>query len=80
VHTLRAKGVRIVDIARRLGVSRKTVYQDLGLAEPPERKRPLRNRRDRVLAPYEPYLVKRWEEGCHNGMQLWREIREQGYA
>jgi transposase len=24
--------------------------------------------------------VKRWNEGCHNGKRLYREIREQGYA
>lgn len=27
-----------------------------------------------------PYLVTRWNEGCHNGKRLYREIREQGYA
>jgi transposase len=26
-----------------------------------------------------PYLVRRWNEGCHNGKKLYREIREQGY-
>ena len=24
--------------------------------------------------PYLPYLRKRWEEGCHNGLQLAREL------
>jgi len=24
--------------------------------------------------------LRRWSEGCHNGMQLWREIRAQGFA
>jgi transposase len=32
-----------------------------------------------VLDPYVPYLVRRWNEGCHNGKKLYREIREQGY-
>jgi len=32
------------------------------------------------LTPYEPYLLQRWAEGCHNGMRLFREVREQGYA
>ena len=32
-----------------------------------------------MLDPFEPYLRKRWEEGCRNGMQLWRELRKQGY-
>jgi transposase len=33
-----------------------------------------------VLDPYVPYILKRWQEGCRNGMKLYREIREQGYA
>ena len=26
------------------------------------------------------YLQQRWDEGCHNAAQLYREIREKGYA
>jgi transposase len=37
-------------------------------------------RRERCLDPYEAYLRRRWAEGCHNGQQLWREIRAQGFA
>ena len=50
------------------------------LPEPPEPKQPRRPRRERVLAPYEPYVLRRWREGCHNGMRLYREIRTQGYS
>jgi len=25
-------------------------------------------------------VLKRWEEGCHNGLRLWQEIQEQGYT
>lgn len=32
------------------------------------------------LDAYLPYIHKRWKAGCQNGMQLWREIRAQGYA
>jgi len=32
-----------------------------------------------MLDPFEPYLAKRWQEGCRNALQIWREIREQGY-
>jgi len=28
---------------------------------------------------YEAYVMRRWEEGCHNIQQLWREIKAQGY-
>ncbi len=70
----------MADIARRVGASRRTVYRYRNLTEPPEPKRPHRPPRQRVLTPYEPYLLQRWQEGCHNGMRLYREIRGQGYA
>ena len=79
VHALRSKGMAIAEIARHVGVARKTIYADLHLDHPPERKRLMRNPRERVLAPYESYLYTRWQQGCHNGPQLWREICERGY-
>jgi transposase len=77
-RTLYELGVGITEIARQLGVSRKTVYAYLRRGGPPERKRPRRDPGERVIAPYDQYLVQRWNEGCHNGMQLWREIQAQG--
>src|SRR5918994_5809680 len=65
------------DICRQLGISARTVYRYKDLTEPPPR--PAYKRKARVLDPYVPYLVKRWNEGCHNGKRLYREIREQGY-
>ena len=32
-----------------------------------------------MLARYEPYLIQRWAEGCHNRSRLFREIRLLGY-
>jgi hypothetical protein len=29
-----------------------------------------------MLDPYVPYLLRRWNEGCHNGKKLYREMRE----
>ena len=75
---MHAAGADVADIARRVGVSRRTVYRYRALLEPPEPPRPRRSRR--LLTPYEPYLLRRWQEGCHNGMRLYRELREQGYA
>jgi transposase len=65
------------DICRQLGISARTVYRYKDLTEPPPRT--AYKRKASVLDPYVPYLVKRWEEGCHNGKRLYREIREQGY-
>jgi transposase len=31
------------------------------------------------LDPYMDYIQKRWESGCHNATQIWREIRNLGF-
>jgi transposase len=83
IRALHEKGADIADIAdiaRTVGVSRRTVYRSVRMDGPPDRKRPGRRPGNRVLAPYEPYPLQRWKEGCHNGVKLWREIREQGFA
>ncbi len=78
VHRLGLAGADVADIARTVGVSRRTAYRYLGMRDPPERKRP--KPRCKLLDPYKEYLVRRWEEGCHNRMRLFREIQEQGYG
>ena len=77
VHDLRFKGADRADIARMVGVSRKTVYRYLAMTTPPERKQ--RQMEPTALAAFIPFLTMRWNEGCHNGMRLWREIKQQGY-
>src|SRR6185295_256512 len=47
---------------------------------PPQRKRHSVHGKQRVLEPYEPYLLQRWNEGCRMATVLWREIRAQGFA
>lgn len=32
------------------------------------------------MDPFQPYLLQRWNEGCSNATQLFREIQAQGYA
>src|SRR5215216_3256019 len=78
MRTLRAAGFTILDIAQLVGATRRTVYRYLALGGPPERQRPHRWA-SRVLAPYEPYLIQRWAEGCRNRARLFREIRLLGY-
>jgi transposase len=78
MRALRDAGFTILDIAQIVGATRPTVYRYLALGGPPERQRPQRPAR-RILAPYEPYLIQRWAEGCRNRSRLFREIRLQGY-
>src|SRR5262249_53583685 len=61
------------DIARMAGVSRQTVHRSLALGAPPELRQP--KRRGEVLEPWQPHLLRRWAEGCHKALRLWREIR-----
>jgi transposase len=70
-------GGTILGIARELGISRGTVRKYRAATATPERARAHYRSQ---LDPYEPYLRRRWAEGCRNGLQLWRELRERGYA
>jgi transposase len=78
-RALHAKGASVAQIARTVGASRMTVYKYLREG-PPQRKRHSVHGQQRVLEPYEPYLLKRWDEGCRMATVLWREIRAQGFA
>jgi transposase len=76
---LHARGASVAQIARTVGIARMTVYKYLREG-PPQRKRHSVHGRQRVLEPWEPYLLKRWEEGCRMATVLWREIRAQGFT
>lgn len=76
IQRLTTAGETISGIARRLGITCIMVRRYRFAAAPPQRDYARRaSQRD----PYEPYLRRRWTEGCRNGLQLWREIRAQGY-
>jgi hypothetical protein len=79
VDHLQAQGESVAEIARQVALSGKTVYDYLRMSHPPTRRVHQRRRQDRVLAAYEAYLRRRWQEGCHNSSRLWREIHDQGY-
>jgi transposase len=78
VQDLANKRVAPTEIAKRLGVSRQTVYKYLAMDSPPGRKGS-RFAAFEILAPFRPYLLRRWNEGIRNGQQLWREVVSQGY-
>ncbi len=77
VRELYSQGVQIKAIARQLKVSRMMIFRYVRLdASPTEfQRRP----RPSMIDPYVPYLHQRWEDGCCNGGQLWRELQELGY-
>ncbi len=79
VRALHAIGTSVTQIARTVGSSRMTVYRYLREG-PPQRKRHSIHGKQRVLEPYEPYLLQRWTEGCHTATVLWRELQAQGFT
>ena len=73
---LHGRGWPVRRIARAVGVNRQTVQGWLRSGQLPAwRQRPRGSSVDR----HAEHLDQRWNEGCHNAAQLWREIQEQGF-
>ncbi len=77
VVALRAQGVKIKEIAKRVGLGARTVQG--WLAEGAYVETNYHHQHRSRFDAYEAYVRKRWDEGCHNIQQLWREIKAQGY-
>jgi transposase len=75
IQGLYQQGVGVSEIARRLGIDRKTVRKYLRQAPHPY----CRPARQQKIDPYRVYVRERWEQGVHNAYQLYREILKRGY-
>jgi transposase len=64
-------------ISRLFKVDRRTVRRWTRAGGFPERKPVFRSS---SIEPYREFLDRRWQEGCHNASQLWREMRSQGFT
>ncbi|MBA2515091.1 MAG: ISL3 family transposase [Solirubrobacterales bacterium] len=75
---LREEGWTARQTAIELGISRTTVNKFRSATAFPERQDavPARNQ----VEPYAEYLRQRWDAGCRNAKQLWRELRERGFT
>lgn len=76
-HALRQQGWQLKAIAQHLNCHPKTISRSLQRQLPLA---PRSARRTTKLDAFKGYLLERWNEGCHNVSQLFREIRQQGYA
>lgn len=83
VHRRRSQGQGLQRIARDTGMDRRTIRHLLATADPPRNRLPTRPKpgglTSPTLQPYVPYLQARWQAGCENVSQLYREIVAQGY-
>jgi transposase len=75
-HDLHARGWSQKEIARQLNCHPRTVRRYLRRALPLAAR--VGDRRSK-LDGYKPYILRRWNEGCHNASQLLREIQAQGF-
>ena len=74
---LKAAGVSLKRIAVLLGAERKTIRRWLRAASAPLWRKP---QRISLLEPHYDYLDRRWNEGCRNAAQLWRELVTLGFT
>jgi transposase len=74
---LNARGWSQTRIAETLNLDRKTVRVWLRSGQPPAWRQPAKGSR---LDPFLDHLRQRWDDGCHNAAQLWREIKSLGFT
>src|SRR5947208_10623082 len=77
IMALRAQGLTSAAIASRLDMKERTVRDWLQRGTP--RGGTQRRKYQSDFDSYAPYVLKCWQEGQRNGMQMWREIAAQGY-
>lgn len=71
-------GYRKEEIAQIVGIGSRSIYRALEHEQPPA----LRTRHctHHVTDSYLTYLAKRWNQGCHTALQLYKEVTAQGYT
>jgi len=74
---LRERGASVQEAAHRVGIGKRTANRWIAAGRFPERK--IRQRTASTIDTYTDYIQRRWDEGCRNRTQIWREICEQGY-
>jgi transposase len=74
---MHAGGVSISDMSRQMRADRKTLRRWLRAGMAPTWPR---TPRGSILDRHRAILEQRWAEGCHNAVQLWRELAGTGFS
>ena len=77
VKALHRQGLKILQIARKLEISRQTVRRYIASETFPEISQ--KPRQTSILDPYVAYLQERWDAGCRTTKQLYTELQSLGY-
>jgi transposase len=70
------KGLSQAAVARSMNIDRRTIRRWGRARCFPERQV---SARASMVDVHRHHLEQRWQEGCHNAAQLWRELRERGF-
>ena len=76
IKSMKEQGMSISEIARRTGVSRKTVRKYIAMEKPLKYSR---EGRQSVIAPYTDYVRGRIDKHNLSAVRIYEEIREKGY-
>lgn len=77
VKLLHNQGFKILQIARKLNISRQTVRTYIASEQFPERGP--KPRQSSILDPHVGYLQGRWDQGVRTNKQLYAELVERGF-
>lgn len=78
VRTLHAQGMSVHAIAKQVPITRQTARKYLWAESFPEIAAWNNGRHTRAKAAYLPYVHERWNTGCANAAQIWRELHARG--
>ncbi|MBA3825284.1 MAG: hypothetical protein H0X24_15470 [Ktedonobacterales bacterium] len=76
VIAFKQQGHTTKQIAADLYMSVRTVTRWLATSRHDTRRR----KRASIFDPFAPYVLERWQAGCHNTLQIWRELRERRFT
>lgn len=77
VCSLHAQGWSLSAIADHVGLHRDTVRTYVQAPSFPQRQP--RSPQPSILDPFKPYILQRWNAGCHTGTVIARELKARGY-
>jgi hypothetical protein len=74
---LRKQGMIVKEIAKRVGLGRRTIQR--WVKEETSVETNYHHSHQSRFDTYAPYVMQRWDSGCHNIQQIWREVQAMGY-
>jgi transposase len=77
IWALRRQGWTGQAIAQQLGIAKATVFRYL--RSPTFAERTYKRRGHSILTPYKDLLLRHWNRGCHDALEVFHLLQQQGY-